>query len=621
MSHLVIEPVSTGRDSLHSADSRPGTQTIGLLEVGPADPWNLTTESALLLLVLLWAWKFYSTWAAWGNLTVDTGHEMYLPALLAEGKMLYRDVWFNFGPAAPYFNSYLFRLFGVNLNVLYWAGSLSALASAVLLYLAGMKLSSWKVGWTAGAVLLLESFQPSIFCFPLPYSFSAVYGCVMACFFLYAIIQACSSAGWMWISAAGMAAAIALLLKPEFGIACYLTLLLLVGLRGFRKRESIAKDLLAILPGIVFCGVVIRWMISIHGVDFIIHENIQSWPTSFFMKTYGKFWLRNTGFSLDATSVKFALIRSLFVAAVLLELYCLLKWRRFDFASVVARLTLFAGLIAYYIFIGLNPEMLLSALVFPPDMVLYVVIAGLVLCIIYWREILAESRKAAVPLTLAFSGLLAFRIMLEMSPAKYSIYYNGPVVLCFLWIAFLLIRRQIRTPKFVLTAESLVCLACLLSVGLYARRAESVAKGFVPLVTHRGTVRVPPHLAETYQTAIAFMKQRAALGEYVLSIPEDTSLYFLSGTYCPTRVFLLIPGTLAPGKMTDEFIQEIEQKPVRYVLWSNRTFWEYGVPIFGRDFDQTVANFLISHYHPVGPLPPSTVSPADWNAQILERNE
>ena len=132
---------------------------------------------------------------------------------------------------------------------------------------------------------------------------------------------------------------------------------------------------------------------------------------------------------------------------------------------------------------------------------------------------------------------------------------------------------------------------------------------------------MPPHLAETYQIAIAFMKQRAALGEYVLSIPEDTSLYFLSETYCPTRVFLLIPGTLAPGKMTDEFIQEIEQKPVRYVLWSNRKFWEYGVPIFGRDFDQTVANYLISHYHRVGPLPPSTRSLADWNAQIWERNE
>ncbi len=110
--------------------------------------WNLTTYVALLMLVVLWAVKVYSTWAAWGNLTIDSGHEMYIPALLAQGKVLYRDVWFPYGPAAPYFNSYLFRLFGVKLNVLYWAGSLSALGSAIFLYLAGMRLSAWHVGWT-----------------------------------------------------------------------------------------------------------------------------------------------------------------------------------------------------------------------------------------------------------------------------------------------------------------------------------------------------------------------------------------------------------------------------------------------------------------------------------------
>jgi hypothetical protein len=73
--------------------------------------------------------------------------------------------------------------------------------------------------------------------------------------------------------------------------------------------------------------------------------------------------------------------------------------------------------------------------------------------------------------------------------------------------------------------------------------------------------------------------------------------------------------------MTDEFIQEIEQKPVRYLLWSNRLFWEYGVPIFGRDFDKNIAEYLKSHYHRLRPLPPQTISLADWNAQIWERNE
>src|SRR5580658_3080469 len=113
---------------------------------GPPVPWNRTTTLALVALVGLWAVKVYSTWAAWGDLTIDSGHEMYVPALLAEGKVLYRDAWFSYGPASAYVNGYLFRLFGVHLNVLFWAGCLSALGSAIFLYLAGMRLSSWLVG-------------------------------------------------------------------------------------------------------------------------------------------------------------------------------------------------------------------------------------------------------------------------------------------------------------------------------------------------------------------------------------------------------------------------------------------------------------------------------------------
>src|SRR5580704_6830513 len=89
-------------------------------------PWNGTTCLALLALVALWAARMYATWATWGSLTVDCGHEMYVPAVLAEGKMLYRDVYYLYTPGAPYLNSFLFRIFGIHLEVLYWAGSLSA---------------------------------------------------------------------------------------------------------------------------------------------------------------------------------------------------------------------------------------------------------------------------------------------------------------------------------------------------------------------------------------------------------------------------------------------------------------------------------------------------------------
>src|SRR3972149_2965632 len=235
--------------------------------IGPEVPWSRTTLLALATLVIVWAARMYGTWATWGHLTIDCGREMYVPAVLAEGKTLYRDVWYPYNPLAPYLNSFLFQLFGIHLHVLYWAGSLAALGCGVFLYLAGMRLGSWLVGWTAAAVMLVQAFQPFIFSFPLPYSFAAVYGCLTACVFLWLAIRAATSESGAWMFGAGSAAAVAMLLKLEYGLACYGAVVLLIVLRGLRQSSwrSVPKDLAAIVPGIAVCGVVGAWMVSLAG--------------------------------------------------------------------------------------------------------------------------------------------------------------------------------------------------------------------------------------------------------------------------------------------------------------------------------------------------------------------
>ncbi len=592
--------------------------------------WNLTTYVALLMLVVLWAVKVYSTWAAWGNLTIDSGHEMYIPALLAQGKVLYRDVWFPYGPAAPYFNSYLFRLFGVKLNVLYWAGSLSALGSAIFLYLAGMRLSAWHVGWTAGAILLLQAFAPSLFCFPLAYSFSTVYGCLLGCLFLWLAIAAVSATNSWWIFGAGTVAAAALLFKPEFGTACYATLVPLVAVRGFSQWSwrRVATDVLAILPGVVACALVFLWMVSIEGVEFITQENLVGWPTSYFMKTYGKMWLASNGFTVSAIAFENALTRAIALVGVLVAAYSILWWKRSDPRAMLLRVMIVLAVIMYfaktnYFFPeGQTPLLVLTAIFFPLDMVLYIAVAAPIAWAYFWvRRNENAASSARIALLLTFSALLAFRILMKMLPENYPIYYNGPVVLSFLLLACLIIPRSGRSRRFVFVGESVICLACFVAVAIPTMRVEARAKDFVPLTTERGTVRVSRHLAENYKAAIQFMKEKASIGESVLSVPEDTSLYFLSGTYCPTRVFSFTPGIIAPGKMTDKMIQEIDRKPVRYLLWSNRIFPEFGTTVFGKDFDPEIGDYLKANYHRVGPLLPLTDSYWDWNAVVWERNE
>ena len=582
----------------------------------------LATTVALVSLLAFWALRVYFTWGTWGNLSIDSGREMYVPTVLLKGKLLYRDIWYLYGPIAPYINSELFHWFGTRLEVLYWAGSLSALCCAALLLLIGKRLSSIVVGWTAGAVVLLQAFQPGLFSFPLAYSFASVYGCLVGCLFLYLVILSTRAEHPLCVFTAGVAAALALLLKLEFGVACYAALFLLVVARR-RQRPSWkdqARDLAAILPGLVGCGLVIGWMVSLRGFEFLTQENILSWPTSYFMRQYGKMWLEGSGFSLNAAAFLWAAIRALCYAAILFETYLLL-WRKCrDRRSLYLRLGLLLIVGAYLSFhFASEPKSTLSAVFFPRDTVLYVSAASLVAWWYFWRRNFSVS-SLPIAILLTFSSLVAFRILLHMSPSGYSIYYDGPAVLSFLLLARLIVPQFGRSSRFVSVGEMVICLGCLAAVVLESPRFPWKPSEIAPLATDRGTIFVEKREAESYQAAIQFMKEKAAQGESILSVPEDTSLYFLSGVDCPTRVCAFTPGLVAPGKMTDELIQAIERKGVRYLLWSNRTFPEYGVTGFGIDFNQDLGNYLKSHYHRSRMLVPNDADFRRLNFVVWERN-
>lgn len=601
---------------------------------GPAIPWNWKTLLGLVALLIMWAAWMHGTWETWGWLTADCGREMYVPAALSEGKTLYSDIWYPYGPLAPYLNAFLFRIFGVHLSVLYWMGSLSALGSALLLYFSGMRMSSPLAGWTAGGIVLAQSFQHSLFSFPLPYSFASVYGCLTACSFLWLMIQAASSENRWWVFGAGTAAAVALLLKLEMGIACYLSLTLLIAVRAIPPKSwtFLVKDIVACLPGLAACGAVLFWMISLGGVEFLTQENISSWPTSFFMRTYGKYWLERAGFALNGGALAQAAARTLILLGVFQGVHLLWCWRRTARKLILLRIVLFIGSTGFFAsYLHSTGEMASNSIIlvfqetlrylfFPQDMVLYAAVAAIAAWLYFWRQ-RTSTRSAAIPLCFSFASLFAFRILLKATPWGYSIYYDGPAVLSLLVLGLVLITERGRTRRFRLSIEGMICaLALTTALVNMHRQVENPFPRTTRLTTERGSILLSQETAEQYKVAIKFMKEQKHLGADVLSVPEDTGLYFFSETDCPVRVFVFVPGVVAPGKMTDEVIQQIEKKPVRYLIWSNRLFPEYNAMRFGVDFDQTLGQYLLSHYHRVRPLTQNHVPMGEWTGFIWERN-
>jgi hypothetical protein len=631
-----VNPSQRHKEAIPCARSGPADQQIAqrcatqpMTDAPPKWPlslvrspveWTSTTYWALLSLVVLWAALFSYTWASWGNLTIDCGREMYVPAALLKGNVLYRDVWYLYGPLAPYFNSLLFRVFGVHLKVLYWAGSISALLSGIFLYLTGMRLGSWPAGLGAAAIVQSQAFESSLMCFPLPYSFASVYGCLISCLFLWLIVRCIESISWMWMFFLGIAAALALLLKPEFGAVCYVTLAMFIAVRALRWGwTSLGRDCGAALPGVVASLAVIGWMLSISGVRFITQENIMSWPTSYFMKQYGKQWLAISGSTVTPRIVgvealwTIVLLVAVFVANLLLQR--VKSDRSYFFVLGPVAIITVACAIRTLPWARLASGAILDVLL-PKQLVCLVLAAAAIL----WVRILrghSQARDSALALAFTFSSLLAFRILFLLTPSGYAIYYDGPAVLSFLLLASTAIPRSGRSPLFVTRSESLIVVAIVTAVMLHSSFFAYQLANRVPLSTEAGMVKVSKPMSESYAVAIEWIKGAKARGQAVLSVPEDTSLYFLSGIDCPTRVIEFTPGVVAPGHMADELIAEIETKRIPYLLWSNREYPEYGTPVFGTDYDRDLGDYFRSHYRPLRAL--TDLKTPLWNAVIWER--
>jgi hypothetical protein len=578
---------------------------------------------ALLSILLIWLWRMYSTWATWGSPSVDCGREVYVPAMLAKGRTLYKDIYYLYFPAAPYFNSFLYRLFGIHLEVTYIAGSLAALGSAVFFYLSGIKLGSKLAGWVTAVVVVMQAFQEGIFNFPFPYSYASVYGCFTSSLFLWLLLSACESVCTVWIFSLGFTAAAAMLLKMEFGCACYAALGLFVLQRAATQRSwsRLFKDLAAVLPGIAICGAVFLWMISLRGINFLFQENLAALPTSYFMRTYGKVWLAWCGLTLNTQAFVEAGKRAAAFAAGLLMVCAIFFWK----AKGSRRFLLLGGLLLAMVLLNLRTPYLdldtvLRNFFFPSEMVVYAFLAAPAAWFLFWRQG-RSSRLATFALLSSFAGLLAIRILLKNEPSGYPIYYNGPAILSFLLLMFLGIGSVVSSVRGQLWSKVILSAACLLTVGYHSFYLMTVPKTTLsPLKTARGSIWLSHANAENYAAALQFIKEKTTRGETVLAVPEDTGLYFLAGIEAPTRVFSFTPGIVAPGVMTENILHQLESKPPDYLLWSNRIFPEYQAMVFGKDFDRPLGDFLKAHYHRLGLLPPHSGSYSDWQVAVWERN-
>src|SRR5580658_1562304 len=101
------------------------------------------------------------TWGHWGDFQIDNGRELYVPVEILKGKLLFRDLWYMYGPLAPYVKALLFRIFGVQLTVLYVFGLALTIGTALVTFEIARRFRMGIVGSTVPSLFFLfEAFYP-----------------------------------------------------------------------------------------------------------------------------------------------------------------------------------------------------------------------------------------------------------------------------------------------------------------------------------------------------------------------------------------------------------------------------------------------------------------------------
>lgn len=530
-------------------------------------------------------------WAGgrWLDPTGDPGFSWSLAYRLAEGDVLYRDVYLAYTPLTPYLLAGLGRLFQFSAAYVVVSSWIAAMVAGVLLLRSGRPFLSTLERIALGALVLAFSlWAPGPGRLVFPYYPGVVHALALA---LGAILVARNArlSVRAQCGLAGLLCGLAFLAKQELGLAALLGLLASYLLR---PRELVSRGAwtTAAFAAVVFAALGAILLVPGVTLDSLRNHN-HLWPLDLvppgalnrlFRVAAGTV---SPGWAFPVREAAWCLLAQIGLIAAA-GLLAARARKTSDWLRVVG---LAAVLLAWW-----AVEMFRFSTRAP--LALSCAISFLVAALAFGSRKL-EGREHLVAIG-TFAGLAGLRAV--FSPSL-SGAFDGPAHFgaSLTWIVFLCVfapRILAPDPKGAAWARKMTALFLLVSAGYGAAwGAESLRFAWrVPVTTMRGTVFLDPSKAPFLRS----LAREIRPGEKVLVLPEISAadVLFAARNVSPLQDHL--PGWLDPP-LEDELLRRFRAVPPEAVVIFNRTLPEYGFSRFGEGYGERIEAWILEEYRPV----------------------
>jgi hypothetical protein len=510
----------------------------------------------------------------------DSGREMHVPARLAAGEALYRDVGYFFGPLPAYLDALLLRVFGRDLDVLVaWRTLLALLAVEALRRLALRLAPDARVGACAAAFAVAACAFGLGGAWPFPYSVAALEGTAALWWALEISLSAGSPSR---VAAAALVGGLAAGTKVEFLPAAVAVL----GFSFFARRpkaEAAAATLaVAVVGSVPFAASALLWGRSVlesHGFLVALHTP-PAWKSLYTrMVLFGG----NTPEGMLAGAWCDAVFPSvpLLVAALGLSQLAPSRWPRalpgVLGAAVGAASALVPGNEELHVLLPVG--ILVAAL----ECVLWLVSGPAARADRTWT-----ARVAIGVLALA----AAVRMPLFLRNPIYGA-FAAPLALV---VAVGWMGRIAKSRTFVAGLAAGLTLA-----QGYDRWAEYRDRPWEWVSLPGARLYLPPEEARLIRDADALVREKVAPGGYVAVLPEPGLVLFTTGRRSPFVDEQFHPQH-QDARGEDEMIEALRTRAPEVFLVTNRPFGEFGPFAYGHGVLDRFSRAVLDRYTRAGRL-------------------
>lgn len=525
----------------------------------------------LKYLVVLWGLIIASlilTFAHHGSIIIDCGREAYYPTQILAGKVLYKDIFNIYGPFSYMFNALLFKIFSINLNVLYIAGCVSAFLIVNLIYIIAKKfMSNFNAFSVAFFTLVIGIFNLHLFNFVFPYSFGMLYGLVFIMISLWSLLKYNEKAQVNYLYLSSFLAGLAVVSKYDFFLYVFVLFYAMFAIKKINFKEiALALFFLIMAPLVSFSilfyqGLTYTDLISSFG---LIHKMLRTDTLKYFYSHSGVF---PSGFL-------FSVILKKFVETIIPFIFLVLAFKAN--IKIFRILLLFAGL--FLEFFVINE---LSYTFLPIVVTLWFVLD--------FKNI--KNNRPLFMLTLT-SVLICLKGFWGLILYNYGVFF---IPLLFVNIIGLICQKvEDKTiNKSVFGLYLLVAGIVFMLLFLPKLMAKSVL-----LSTDRGAIYASEELAKPSNKLLDYLQKNTDKSDTVVIFPEGLMLNFLADRKSDNYYSSLIPLYVEMfGE--DNIIEHFKQAKPDYIIFNNYDTKDYYFKYICKDYAVSFCEYVVDNYKKV----------------------